>query len=57
MSETKKKKCSLKCSTCQNYDKQSDFCKEKEIEECSKKALTEFSNCDSYLMNEKLVFF
>ena len=52
-----KKKCSLKCTTCHNYEKESDFCVEKGIEECSKQVNTDFSQCDSYLIDSKLVMF
>lgn len=51
------KKCSIKCCTCEHYDKHLDFCKQKEIEYCTKQANTDFSKCDSYLINEKLVMF
>lgn len=57
MSECKEKKCNFKCSTCEHYDKPTDFCVEKEIENCSKAAHTDFSTCDSYLINSKLVMF
>lgn len=57
MSENKKKKCTFKCSTCEHYCKETDFCKEKEIKECSKQIYTDFSTCDSYLVHEKLVMF
>ena len=52
-----KEKCGFKCSTCQYYSKKEDFCKEKEIENCSKKMHAEFSQCDSYLIDKKLVMF
>lgn len=58
MDKDNPKKCDgLKCTTCQFYEKSIDFCKEKEIENCSKKALTEFSNCESYLINQRYVMF
>ena len=57
MNKCKNKKCNLKCCTCENYDKTRDFCKEKEIEDCSKQVNTDFSQCESYLVNEKLVMF
>ena len=50
-------KCSLKCLRCQFYSKTHDYCVEKEIEQCSKKSLSEFSNCESYLINDKLILF
>ena len=57
MSEDKKKKCNLKCSTCHNYDKKYDYCLEKDIENCSKQINTDFSTCDSYLVKENLIHF
>lgn len=48
--------CKFKCNTCENYDKNIDFCKEKEIENCSK-ARTDFSQCESYLVSSKLIMF
>lgn len=57
MREKKKKKCDFKCSTCEHYCKTTDFCKEKQIEECSKQINTDFSKCESYLINEKLIMF
>ena len=52
-----KKKCNLKCSTCEHYCKGIDFCKEKEIENISKNVNTDFSTCDSYLVRENLIMF
>lgn len=57
MSENKTKKCTFKCGTCENYDKVSDYCKEKKIENCSRQVNTDFSACKDYLVNEKLVMF
>jgi len=57
MSECKAKKCSLKCRTCHYYDKNKDFCNEKEIENCSKQVNTDFSQCESYLIDERIVMF
>ena len=57
MSENKTKKCNCKCSTCENYDKPTDYCKEKEIENCSKQVNANFSQCESYLVRESLVMF
>ena len=58
MSERKKKKCSnFKCSTCEYYDRKNDFCKEKEIENCSKQTKTDFSQCESYLIDERIIMF
>ena len=57
MNKCKNKKCNLKCCTCTNYDKTKDFCKEKEIKNVSKQVNTDFSQCESYLISEKLVMF
>lgn len=57
MEECKNKKCNFKCNLCQNYDKVKDYCIEKEIENCSKQIHTDFSQCDSYLINHKLIMF
>lgn len=57
MCEKKAKKCSLKCKTCEHYSRETDFCKEKEIEGCSKQVQTDFSTCEDYLIREKLVMF
>lgn len=54
---TSSKKCNIKCTTCQFYDKSSDFCFEKEIENCTKQPNTDFSQCSDYLVNETLVMF
>ena len=53
----KNNNCNFKCATCEHYDKPTDFCKEKELEQCSKQVHTDFSQCDSYLISEKLVMF
>ena len=52
-----KKKHNIKCCTCENYEKETDFCKEKGIEDCSKQINTDFSQCDSFLIREDLVMF
>lgn len=57
MSEYKNKKCNLKCCTCEHYDKKADFCKEKEIENVSQQVNTDFSQCNDYLVDSKLVMF
>ena len=55
--KTEKNKCDYKCSMCQHYAKEYDFCKEKNIEECSKKAPTEFTTCNDYLIRDDLIMF
>lgn len=57
MTEKKEIKCSYDCVKCQNRDKNTDFCKVKEIENCSRKAPTEFSKCNDYLIDSKLIMF
>lgn len=57
MEECKEKKCIFKCVTCENYSRDTDFCKEKNIEQCSKQVHTDFSQCDSFLINHKLIMF
>ena len=57
MSENKESKCSIKCSICEHYDKNADFCKEKEIKNCSKQVHTDFAQCESYIVSHKLVMF
>ena len=53
----KEKSCNFKCSTCENYCKEVDFCKSKGIKEVSKQVLTDFAQCDEYLIAEKFVMF
>lgn len=57
MSEKKEKKCSLKCKTCEHYNRVSDYCREKEIKHCSQQVHVDFSTCDSFLVRESLVMF
>lgn len=53
----KKKKCKIKCSTCEFYDILQDYCSQKEIEDCSKQVQTKFTSCDEYLISADLVMF
>lgn len=55
--KSKEKKCNFRCMTCENYNRVSDFCKEKEIKHCSKQVHTDFSTCESYLVKSSLVMF
>lgn len=58
MNENVKKKCkNIKCRTCEYYDRENDFCKEKEIENCSKQTKTDFAQCESYLVDGRIVMF
>lgn len=53
----KKKKCNLKCKTCEHYNRISDYCREKGIKHCSEQVQTDFSTCDSFLIRENLIMF
>lgn len=57
MSKDKKKKCGLKCNTCNYYNSTKDYCSEKKIENVTKQPHTDFSTCDSYLVHQKLIMF
>ena len=54
---SEKKKCNFKCGTCHYYSKKEDSCEEKGIEKVSEYVHTDFSQCDSYLIDSKLVMF
>ena len=53
----KNKKCKIKCSTCEFYDKQFDYCSQREIEDCTMQAHINFSACEDFLIREELSFF
>ena len=53
----KAKKCRIKCSTCEFYDAPIDYCSQRDIEDCTKQAHTNFSSCEDYLVRENLVMF
>lgn len=55
--KTQNTKCNFKCVLCENYNSNKDFCKVKGIKNCIKTAPTKFSVCDSYMVNNKLVYF
>lgn len=57
MNENENLKCTYNCIMCQNREKETDFCKIKGIEKCSKKAPTEFSTCNDYLVDASLIMF
>lgn len=54
---SKSKKCTIKCETCQFYDKLLDFCVEKQIENCTKQVGTDFAQCSDFLVSDRLVMF
>lgn len=53
----KNNKCQIKCRNCQFYNRENDYCTEKNIENCSKQINTDFSQCDSYLIRDNLIHF
>ena len=62
MSEKKNKKqngdkCRIKCRDCQFYDREGDYCTERDIENCTKLINMNFSQCNSFLIRENLVMF
>ena len=57
MDENKKKKSNIKCRTCEHYEKDKDFCKERCIEYCTKQVNTDFSQCSDYLIREDLIMY
>ena len=50
-------KCKIKCKTCQFYDREDDYCTERNIENCTKLINMNFSQCDSFLIRDNLVMF
>lgn len=53
----KNKKCKIRCTQCEFYDKPLDYCSEKDIENCTMQTHVNLSSCDSFLTREGLVFF
>lgn len=53
----KGKKCKIKCTKCEHYDKPFDYCSEKDIENCSMQTHINFSSCDKFLIKESLAYF
>lgn len=47
----------IKCRQCQFYDHDSDYCTERDIENCSRQNNVNFSKCDSFLIKDKLLYF
>lgn len=50
-------KCIFKCKYCNHYVVETDYCKEKRIEDCSKHVNTDFSVCEDYLIKHELIMF
>ena len=53
----KNNKCKIKCKNCQFYDREDDYCTERDIENCTKQTIVNFSQCDSYLTRDDLIYF
>lgn len=53
----KNNKCKIKCKNCQFYDREDDYCMEKDIEFCTKQTNINFSKCEDYLVRDSLVMF
>lgn len=53
--ENRKKK--MKCLQCEFYIHDEDYCTERDIENCSRQNNINFSKCENFLINNKLVMF
>jgi hypothetical protein len=47
----------IKCRQCEFYDRDSDYCTERDIENCSRQNNVNFSKCDNFLVKDKLIYF
>lgn len=47
----------IKCSTCQYYDSEYDYCTERDIDNCTRQTNVNFSKCNDFLIRENLVMF
>lgn len=56
-SNKKNDKRKLKCSQCEFYNCDDDYCMERDIENCSRQTNINFSKCNSFLVKEKLIMF
>ena len=55
--KSNKKQCKIKCRNCQFYDREDDYCMERDIESCTKQTNVNFSKCENFLNRESLVMF
>lgn len=53
----KNNKNQINCKNCQFYDRENDYCTEKDIKNCTKQTNINFSKCDNYLIRDNLVMF
>ena len=54
---SKDNQCKITCKNCQFYDRKNDYCAERDIENCTKQINVNFSQCDSYLTRDSLIYF
>lgn len=47
----------IKCRQCQFYDHDDDYCTERDIENCSRQNNVNFSKCEDFLIQDRLVMF
>lgn len=53
----KNSKRKMKCTTCEFYDYEMDYCMERDMENCSRQTNVNFSKCEDYLVREDLVMY
>ena len=56
-SNKKNDKKKIKCKTCQFYDYEDDYCTERDIENCTRQSNINFSKCDDFLIQDRLIMF
>lgn len=47
----------IKCRNCQFYDYEMDYCMERDIDNCSRQTNVNFSKCEDFLIQDRLVMF
>ncbi len=47
----------IKCRSCQFYDYETDYCTERDIENCTRQTNVNFSKCEDFLIQDRLVMF
>lgn len=47
----------IKCRNCQFYDYEMDYCTERDIDNCSRQTNVNFSKCEDFLIQDRLVMF
>lgn len=56
-SNKKNDKRKIKCRQCAFYDCEMDYCTERDIENCSRQNKVNFSKCEDFLIQDRLVMF